>query len=337
MYFSEDDSAYVMSNVVARLGGLGDDRIMLGSIVDIEKIPSGWAVLDGINRQVVFLDDDLNPMRTVGGPGDGPGEFQAPGQLATVGDTIAVLEMGSGGRMTYLGPQGDFLRVSGHVGHPVMSVAIHPDLGRFFPILSREHYLVRDTEKEGSRRIARIPAAFVPEIEGSAGLAGMTPNLVAVTADGAAHVLDGEHLALVSFNPDEDHAGLIALLPREMRDRKLRERSEAGSTLGGHEVLTTQTVMRLDALADGRLFASVRYGTSRGYVLNPASLTATSIDLALVDWPDEWQVWSFVLYFDGKNLILAGGITPELVLATTELVPRTHLAPVERYKRLGNR
>ena len=322
MHFSENDSAYVMSNVVARLGGVSDDRIALGSIVDVEKISSGWAVLDGINRQVVFLDDHLNPLRTVGGPGDGPGEFQAPGQLATVDDTIAVLEMGSGGRVTYLGPQGDFLRVSGHVGHPVMSVAIHPDSGRFFPILSREHYLVRDTEKEGPRRIARIPAAFVPEIEGSAGLAGMTPNLVAVTADGAAHVLDGEHLALVSFSPDEDHDGLIALLPREMRDQKLRERSEAGSTLGGHEVLTTQTVMRLDALADGRLFASVRYDTSRGYVLNPASLTATAIDLPLDDWPDEWQVWSLVLYFDGRNLILTGGITPELVLATTELVPR---------------
>ena len=201
---------------------------------------------------------------TFAGPGEGPGEFQAPGQLAMASDTIAVLEMGSGGRVSYLGPQGDFLRVSGNVGHPVMSMAIHPDSGRFFPILSREHYLVRAMEKERPRRIARIPPEFVPEIEGSAGEAGMTPNLVAVTTDGTAHVLDGQYLALVSFNPGEDRVGRIALLPREMRDQKLRERSEAGNTLGGYEVLMSQTVMRLDPLADGRLFTSVRYGTSRG-------------------------------------------------------------------------
>ena len=322
MYFSESDSAYVISDVVARLGGLGDGRIVLGSIVDVEKIPSGWAILDGINRHIVFLDDDLKPLRTVGGPGEGPGEFQAPGQLAMAGDTIAVLEMGSGGRMSYLGPQGDFLRVSGNVGHSVMSMAIHPDSGRFFPILSREHYLVRAMEKERPRRIARIPPEFVPEIEGSAGEAGMTPNLVAVTTDGTTHVLDGQYLALVSFNPGEDRVGRIALLPREMRDQKLRERSEAGNTLGGYEVLTTQTVMRLDPLADGRLFASVRHGTSRGYVLDPASLTATPIALALDDWSNEWQTWSLVLYFDGKHLVLGGGLTPELVLARTELVPR---------------
>ena len=139
VYFSETDSAYVISNVEARLGGFGDDRIAFGSIVDVEKIPSGWAVLDGINRHIVFVDGDLNPVRIVGGVGEGPGEFQAPGQLAMAGDTIAVLEMGSGGRVSYLGPQGDFLRVSSHVGHPVESIAIHPDSGRFFPILSREY------------------------------------------------------------------------------------------------------------------------------------------------------------------------------------------------------
>ena len=28
-------------------------------------------------------------------------------------------------------------------------------------------------------------------------------------------------------------------------------------------------------------------------------------------------------YFDGRRLVLDGGMTPELVLATTELVPRS--------------
>ena len=105
VFFAETDSAYVISKVEARLGGFGDDRVAFGSIVDVERIPSGWAVLDGINRHIVFVDRDLNPLRIVGGAGEGPGEFQAPGQLAMVGDTIAVLEMGSGGRVSYIGPQ----------------------------------------------------------------------------------------------------------------------------------------------------------------------------------------------------------------------------------------
>ena len=170
VYFSESDSAYVISKVEARLGGFGDDRVAFGSILDVEKIPSGWAVLDGLNNHIVFVDGDLNSPRIVGGPGEGPGEFQAPGQLAMVGDTIAVLEMGSGGRVFYLGPQGDFLRISGHVGHPVESIAIHPDSGRFFPILSREHYLVRATEDQEPQQIARVPAVFLPEIKGSPAL-----------------------------------------------------------------------------------------------------------------------------------------------------------------------
>ncbi len=314
MYFSESDSAYVISKVEARLGGFGDDRVAFGSILDVEKIPSGWAVLDGINRHIVFVDRDLNPLRIVGGAGEGPGEFQAPGQLAMVGDTIAVLEMGSGGRVSYIGPQGNFLRVSGHVGHPVGSIAVHPDSGRFYPILAREHYLMRVTGDEDPRQIARVPAIFLPEIKGSADIAE-TPNLVAVTEDGTVHVLDGEHLALVSYDGSDDTGGRIALLPMEARNRLLEERSQTGKTFGGYELLLEQTVTRLDPLADGRLFARVRYRASEGYVLDPGSMTATPIVVSLADWRQR------VVYFDGRLLVLGGGLTPELVLATTELAP----------------
>ena len=316
MHFSESDSAYVISKVEARLGGFGDDRVAFGSILDVEKIPSGWAVLDGLNRHIVFVDGDLNSPRIVGGPGEGPGEFQTPWQLAMVGDTIAVFEKGSGGRISYLGPRGGFLRRSGHVGHPVGSVAIHPELGRFFPILSREYYLVRATEDEGPRQIARVPAAFVPEIKGSAGARGMTPNLVAVAGDGTAHVFDGQHLALVSFDAGYDTGGRIAFLPREMRDQKLKEMTEAPTSFGGVESFFTQWVTMLDPLDDGRLFMRVAHGDSQGYVLDPGSLAATPI----VVESDHWS--QVVVYFDGKHLILGGGLTPELVLARTELVPR---------------
>ncbi len=315
VFFSESDSAYVMGKVEARLGGFGDDRVAFGSILDVEKIPSGWAVLDGLNRHIVFVDGGLNSPRIVGGPGEGPGEFQAPWHLAMVGDTIAVFEKGSGGQVSYLAPQGGFLWRSGHVGHPVRSIAIHPEFGRFFPILSTDYYLVRATGDVGPQQIARVPAAFVPEIKGSAGIAGMTPNLVAVADDGTAHVLDGEHLALVSYDAGYDTGGRIAFLPREMRDQQLKGMAEAATSFGPG-VSLVQGVTMLDPLEDGRLFMRVAYGDSQGYVLDPGSLAATPI---VVDSGH----WSQVLvYFDGKHLVLGGGLTPELVLATVELVPR---------------
>ena len=317
MYFSESDSAYVIGKVEARLGGFGDDRVAFGSIIDVKKIPSGWAVLDGLNRHIVFVDGDLNPQRIVGGPGEGPGEFQAPSQLVMVGDTIAVFEQGSGGRISCLGPQGGFLRVSGHVGYPVHSFAIHPRLGRFFPILSRDHYLLRATDDADPRRIAQVPAAFVTEVEGSAGAMGLTPNLVAVTPDGTAHVLDDEHLAVVSYDPGKDAGGRIAFLPREMRDWKLEERKrfENVTWSGGYEELPSPTAGMMDAIPDGRIFISVRYGAIEGYVLDPGSQTATPVVVAL-------DVFQSIAHFDGSHLVLGGGLTPELVLARTELVPR---------------
>ena len=119
----------------------------------------------------------------------------------------------------------------------------------------------------------------------------MTPNLVAVTGDGTAHVLDGEHLALVSYDAGYDTGGRIAFLPREMRDHHLEARSQTGNTFGGYEVLLEQTVTLLDPLADGRLFARVRYGANEGYVLDPGSLTATPIVVALADWSQQVVVF----------------------------------------------
>ena len=72
----------------------------------------------------------------------------------------------------------------------------------------------------------------------------------------------------------------------------------------------------LDPLDDGRLFMRAVHGASQGYVLDPGSLAAIPIVVATDHW---LQV---VVYFDGTHLILGGGLTPELVLATTELVPR---------------
>ena len=167
-------------------------------------------------------------------------------------------------------------------------------------------------------RIAQVPAAFVTEVEGSAGAMGLTPNLVAVTPDGTAHVLDDEHLAVVSYDPGNDAVGRIAFLPREMRDWKLdeRKRYENVTWSGGYEELPTSTTGMMDAMPDGRIFVSLWYGATMGYVLDPGTLTATPVVVAL----DAFQL---IAHFDGSHLVLGGGgLTPELVLARTELVPR---------------
>ncbi len=286
VYFQASDSAYVIRRVEARFGqgefedGYDETQILFGSILDVDKTPSGWAVVDGLNRHIVLLDSVLNPLRVVGRVGEGPGEFQAPSQLSMLGDTMGIFDM-STGRVSYLGPQGDLLRVSEPAGRYAMAFAVHSDLGEFFPILSRGHYLLRAAE---DRRwlVAPIPVDFRPEIQGPAGLAGMTSNLVAITQDGIVHVLDGRHLALVSYDLDESPVR-IAFLPRELRDPLLEEQRELGGTFGGRELLLVRMVNHVGILVDGRVFVSVRHGTTVGYVLDPASVTASPI---VVD--DNW-------------------------------------------------
>lgn len=144
VYFQASDSAYVIRSVDARVGQgeadaeFDETRVLFGSILDVDKTPSGWAVVDGLNRHIVLLDSVLNPLRIVGRVGEGPGEYEAPSQLSMLGDTMSVFDM-STGRVSYLSPQGDFLRISEPAGRYAMAFAIHPKLGRFFPILSREH------------------------------------------------------------------------------------------------------------------------------------------------------------------------------------------------------
>lgn len=78
-------------------------------------------------------------------------------------------------------------------------------------------------------------------------------------------------------------------------------------------------VLKIEPVGDGRLFVSVKRDATVGYVLDPASLTATPI---IVD--DDWSRLrdGNAKTFDGRYLVLDGGWTPELVLARTELVVR---------------
>lgn len=318
VHFTQGDSTYVANAVKARLGGLGDERVVFGSILDVDRTATGWAVVDGIENHIVLLDSGLNPLGTVGRSGEGPGEFEAPGQLSILGDTLAVFDWGTG-RVSHLGPHGEFLRISPPVGGFAVTFASHPKLGMVFTTASRDHYLLRATEDD-QLPIAPIPAGFRREGRGSASRAGFTSNMVAITDDGAVHVLDGQHLALVSYTPDDESAR-IAFLPEELRAPLLKDAARAENGSWENELMGVWLVTKLDPMVAGRLFVAVRHGAAVGYVLDTASLTATPIEIGK-DW--HWLRGRNAKYFDGRDLVLDGvSLAPEVVLATTELVPRS--------------
>ena len=273
VHFSEGDSAYVISSVDARLGGLGDERVAFGSILDVDRTASGWVVMDGLADRIVLLDGDLNPLGITGKAGEGPDEFRAAGQLSVLGDTLAVYDRGSG-RVSYLAPNGDFLRISQPfpVGGIATTFASHPESGLVFTTAVGEHYLLRATEDD------RWPAAPIPADFrlGTKGRGSFTSNLVAVTQDGSVHVLDGRQLALVSYSPD-GAAARVAFLPRGLREKHLKELTAAENATWQYELMGVQIVTKTEPLADGSLFLSVRHGTAVGYVVDTASLTATPI------------------------------------------------------------
>lgn len=169
-HFRQSDSAYVIRAVEARfgqgelVGGQEGEQIVFGSILDVDRTPSGWAVVDGLNDHIVLLDSDLNPLRIVGRVGEGPGEFQSPFQLSMLGDTMAVFDM-SAGRISYLGPEGDFLRVSEPVRRFAMTFAFHPTSGATTIIVDDDWSRLRDgNAKTFDGRYLVLDGGWTPEL-----------------------------------------------------------------------------------------------------------------------------------------------------------------------------
>lgn len=87
-------------------------------------------VLDGQARQVTVVDPQGGFVRTIGEPGEGPGELIYPSALAVHPDgRLAVLDPGHRGFVVY-GPDGAYLHdapVDPDVGFPSGPLAVHPD------------------------------------------------------------------------------------------------------------------------------------------------------------------------------------------------------------------
>ncbi len=316
-YFSESESEYVIGPVIARLDEY-DERGMFAAIGAILGVDTGYVVADGLNHQLVLLDEHLNPLRTMGRQGDGPGEYQFPSRLARDGDHVAVLDVGLG-RVSFLTADGDFTR-SHQVTGNLRDLAAHPELGLLvagdaFP----DHYLVRITE-DGQTGFARIPEGFLTHSE----LFQLRADLVAVTPDGTVHVLDGRQLALVSYHSTGSQTRLV-YLPEEARASIIERIESLTESFGGpRTVLGVQAATTLQSLADGRLFVQVTSGNAIGFVLDLDSREAIPIT---VPSGNQWtQSSGATTFFDGERLVFTEGMTGVMIAEIEFVASRTATA-----------
>lgn len=318
VYFAESSRAYEIRSLDAHLDQF-DERVSLGSIADMIVTPKGYFVADGLNQRVVLLDRSLNPVRIAGRDGDGPGEYRFPRRMAPAVDQVLVLDIGAG-RVSYLTLDGDFV-TSQQVPGNANDVALHSELGLLvagdaFP----DYYLARVTA-QGNEAFGRIPDELRTDPEG---VFQLPVDLVTVTGNGLIHVLDGDQLALASFDPDGELVSVV-FLPREMRARRLRLNREAVESFGGPErVLGTEIVTNLRPLPDGRIFARITSEHTIGLVLDLAGLEA--IPLVFPADREDW-LWmqASTVYFDGMDrLVLDEGLKAAgLLTAQVEFVRRS--------------
>ncbi len=315
--FTESDSAYAIRGLIAQLD-MDDERALFGSVASVvENVDGGYVAVDALNQRLVFMDRELNPVRTVGRHGEGPGEYQMPWVLIRNRDEIAVLDQ-SHARVTYLTARGDFVRMR-QLGGFINDVAVHPELGLLVAGMEfSDHYLGRLTES-GQSALAEIPVGFRDE----SAVFQLPSDLVEVTPDGRIHVFDGKHLALASYDGAGNLEG-VAYLPEPTRTLLLERDAKQVEALGGTtRVLGSQLAHELHALEDGRLFLRITYQDAMAFVLDPNSLQATPV-LIPEDRRWDWIRRSIVGFFDGKRLVLEGldDGPAALAIAETELRAR---------------
>ncbi len=274
--FAPASGAYRIQPPRARLSQL-DDRVSLGSIVDILVLDDQIFVADGLDPRIVAFDWNLNPIRAHGREGDGPGEFRFPRRLAAAGEhRLAVLDLGTG-RVSYLDSSGEFedgVSISANTS----DIAHHASVGLLvsgdvFP----NHYLMRMDGTE-SVPFGMIPENFRERDGVPRELERVLPrhrNLVTVATDGRIYVLDQRQLALVAYEPTGEIVETL-LFSRTLRERKIQEANQATDAFG-ERLISIEFVSGFLPLDDGRLFVRMTSGDTLGYVLDPGARRATPL------------------------------------------------------------
>lgn len=310
--------AYRIQPPRAKLSQL-DDRVSLGSIVDILVLDDRIFVADGLDPRIVAFDWSLNPIQVYGREGDGPGEFRFPRRLAAGGeDRLAVLDLGTG-RVSYIDSSGEFedgvsisADASDFAHHGSVGLLVTGDV---FP----DHYLVRMDGTES------VPFGVIPENFRERGgvprdLERVLPrrsNLVTVATDGRIYVLDQRQLALIVYEPTGEIVETL-LFSDTLREREMQEANQTIDAFGGR-LLSIEIVSGLRPLDDGRLFARMTSGDTLGYVLDPEARQATPL---LTPGGHEWT-WmqrGRIGAVDMRQLIIGDNLEAELHAAEIKFV-----------------
>jgi hypothetical protein len=109
------------------------------------------AIVDAAVRAVRMYSSDGKFLRSLGGPGSGPGEFEAPGQLWIWGDSVAVWDQRLL-RITWFDSEGELARVQSVDLAAISKAAAPPLYPAFVEPLSDGRLLVRLLEKAGTAR-----------------------------------------------------------------------------------------------------------------------------------------------------------------------------------------
>ena len=326
-YFVQNSRLFVVGDVVVSVEDWGDELSLFG-LSDAQETEAGYLLAESGNHRLALLDRQLNLLGTKGREGDGPGEYQFPESMARADDRVVVLDQGIN-RVSYVGLDGTFLS-SVNVRPNPSDVAYHPDLGLVVADdRSSGHYLSRFQLGGGQVPLAKIPMQFRDDDPSTFRI---RTDMVAVAADGSIHVLDGLHLALVSYASDGAYLQ-TAYLPEPERTKRLERRDRRVKALGGPSVsLGSHLATILRPLPDGRLFvraSSVDLDDPPGfvvlgYVLDPPGLEVTPLAVAAGD-ERAWWVRSKSVHFGIETALLYSTSNrrgPQLAVAGIELVER---------------
>jgi hypothetical protein len=157
--------------------------------LDVRLIPGGAVVLENQLSRLVVFDEDFRPVRTIGQPGQGPGELQRPYSLEVRGNRIAVGEINNQ-RISVFHMDGSIER-SFPVPKGMASFAIGANGTIYVNADSPEFYLLAVDDTNGARLLARRATEFYPQSGGQPRMEAQARgrDLVAV-AGGRIHVFD---------------------------------------------------------------------------------------------------------------------------------------------------
>lgn len=198
---------------------------VVGEIDDLLVGEDGSVFLsDPQSSSVYRLPPGGGPVRSLGRPGGGPGEFRLPGALAFLGDTLAVADL-QNARVQLLTPQGDALGVRPFP--PDMSPVVGPTLGPLgrliLPTLGRDSALALVYSGTGGMRMRlgetlggtweRVDERALRQEVARGGVPGILLNLVlpAPAADGTIWLVLQARGAVERYGPRGNRIGSFVL------------------------------------------------------------------------------------------------------------------------------